>query len=352
MDYLELLNKNKINYIKSNLFINAKYKSSLLENKILALSLATLQETQTEDYVKIESQIDTKLIIELLNGNSGSFYVKLKEAVKSMRRREIGIEIPEEEFFSYSNIIINSDYKNGVLTVEFNPRLKKYLTNIKQNFTKLELRTMLQFQKMCSFRLYELLKSKAYSYDNKNDFQISIDLAELKFVIGVVDIEDKNAYDILNKSTAPDYDKAYESMQDAKYCDWKNFKRKILEPSIQEIETLTNMRIEYETIKKGRGGAVCGIRFHVTILEEKENNKELSPEEFNDVLVQILGENITYFQMKKIRDLCGGNIDIVKQMYQTVPQDDTEKIAQYIIDRLEGNNTDVITPDSLLELIK
>ena len=183
-----------VQYQKSNFIISGKYKSSLLENKLMAISLSKLQYAE-ETSDSLVSRIKASELRELLKGNSGSFYQKLDEAARKMTGKTIGISNPEEKRFCYLAVVIMSKYENGEFIIEYNKHLKKYLCNIKQNFTILNLSLMLSIDNGYGFRLYELLKSKAYypkGYENRTKsetFLVKYSVAELKLLLGIVNAE-------------------------------------------------------------------------------------------------------------------------------------------------------------------
>ena len=81
-------------YKKSNLLINGKYKSSLLENKVLALAMAKSYKEENRVIAKI-SIGELKSILAKPNSSgriSGSFYTRLKEIAEEMTWRRVFIE--------------------------------------------------------------------------------------------------------------------------------------------------------------------------------------------------------------------------------------------------------------------
>ena len=79
------------NYKKSNFLITSKYKSSILENKILSIALANADDIHEESeglvYEIAVSDLKRKMNI---SKSYGSFYDKLDDAAKSMTGRTIG----------------------------------------------------------------------------------------------------------------------------------------------------------------------------------------------------------------------------------------------------------------------
>ena len=102
-----------VQYQKSNFIISGKYKSSLLENKLMAISLSKLQYAE-ETSDSLVSRIKASELRELLKGNSGSFYQKLDEAARKMTGKTIGISNPEEKRFCYLAVVIMSKYTYAI----------------------------------------------------------------------------------------------------------------------------------------------------------------------------------------------------------------------------------------------
>lgn len=273
------------NYSKSNFLIGAKYKSTLLENQITALSLYKIYRNEyKEDKGRMVCSIEASELRKLLHKNKGSFYSQLENTANNMASRTIGFSDPIKEEFVYISVIDRAEYIKGVFSVYFNADLKEYLLNLDKNFTILELPIMLKFKHGYSFRLYELLSSKLYLHKNttkiENTYKINFNLSELKLEMGVVNANTDSVRRELNKSKTPDYDKAVAKAEEKNFNSWYEFKRSVIEVAKKEINEKTNLNIEYDTIRSGRGGKVCGINFYVTkkgVDEEtiKENKKKL-----------------------------------------------------------------------------
>jgi len=271
-------------YSKSNFLISAKYRSSLLENKITAISLAKIQKNEyTEENGCITCHIPAAELKELLNGNDGSFYSQLEPVAQSMTSRSIGMSDPERGTFHYMAAITNADYENGVFTMRFNSEFKQYISNLKSNFTILELPVMLKFKSVYSFRLYELLTSKCYYPRGAKKipdgiFKINFNLSELKLSMGVVNAELDAVRRELNNKEKPDYDKAVEKSPEKRFNTWYEFRRRVLNVAVEEINEKTELNVEFEPAKGGRGGKVHGVVFYVGEKKEVLQDEVAAPE--------------------------------------------------------------------------
>ena len=320
-------NKNNIvpykddRYSKSNYLISAKYASSLLENKITAISLAKIQK---KEYVedkngRIVCNMTANVLRKLLNANAGSFYSQLEPVAINMTSRTIGFSDPSRNggMFDYISVVDRARYENGVFSIFYNSDVKEYLSDFKANFTVLELPTMLKFKNVYSFRLYELLSSKSYyrkgiPKEKKTQvFKIDFNLSELKLNMGVVNAELDAVRKELNNRQAPNFDKAVEKSPEKKFNTWYEFKRGVLDVAIKEINEKTDMKVTFSPLKGGRGAKVYGVEFIVdltgrnvdTTKTEFLDKKEMSEDDKLDFIVdaKIL---LKEFSTKDVRVIC------------------------------------------------
>lgn len=334
-------------FSKSNTLISSKYKASILEQKLLNIVLARLQQKKyidKGDDIGLVCEIKAKELRVLLGLKGGSFYSQLKLAAANMTGRTIGFVNDEVEAFRYVSIISYSDYHNGTLTVKFNPEMKQYL-NPKTQFTVLDLPIMLKYKNIYALRLHEILLSRCYKkkrsgvskYSGKetdgNYFKIDIGLSELKFAIGAANAETSSVRKILNDSSAPNYDLALEKASEKSFDDWYEFRRKVIDIAVKEINKMDDngMTVSYEPILKGHGGKTCGITFYVELgkkkkNEEKEatkddnkNKRKLSENEQFEILFQakslLVDENVDLSDLKPICEAADYDIEKIKKAY-------------------------------------
>lgn len=277
-------------YSKSNVIISAKYKSTLFENKVTATCLSKISNRQ---YTKTGEGPDSSIVVSMtaseiknLLGASagGSFYRELDRTARSMTSRSIGMSDPDENRFVYLALIQKAEYKDGIFTVRFNSELSNFLTP-ESNFSRLNLSMMLDFDSNSSFRLYEILKSRCYHPDGRNargdTFEIQYGLSELKLLMGVVNADLDAVRRVLDASPAPNYDKAVEKSPEKTYSSkWSDFKRRVIDVAVKEINQKSDLSLSYETIRSGRGGKTTGIIFYATVkdTEQKEESSGKEPE--------------------------------------------------------------------------
>ena len=296
-------------YIKSNFLISGKYKSTLMENKLLAIFLANINNV-VEEHGLLYSRMKASDLRKMLNGNQGSFYSQLNKAANSLTGKSIGMSDPESKVFDYMTIIVHATYDKGVMTMKFNPEIKDYIHDIKKNFTRLQLPIMLSFDCVYSFRLYEILKSKAYYPKGTKHmdgvFVSTFLLSELKLNLGVVNADLDGVKKVLKKNKNPDFDKAVSVASEKVLDEWGDFKKVVLEPAMKEINEKTDIEISYTPIRGGNGGRIYEIEFIIktnSMLETEEDVVELSEEEkleFIDKISKFFAEQIRFKDLVSI----------------------------------------------------
>lgn len=259
----------KNEFAKSNMLISAKYSSTLLDSKILALSLFELKHNADSlpegETLSLVTSFSTKQLQKLVGRKGGSFYKQLNTTAQKMIGRSVGINDEENERFYYVNIIDDITYESGIFTIRYNKVIHNYL-KMKKNFTMLDITIMMKFDSIYSFRLYELLKSKAVDENNivLSSFKVYFNLAELKLSLGVINADlDKVKNILLASDENPDYEKAVALAPEKKFTSWSEFKRKVLDVAVKEINEKTDLLLIYTPISKGRGNKVYGIQFIV-----------------------------------------------------------------------------------------
>ena len=65
--------------------------------------------------------------------------------------------------------VVSYESGSGTMEIKFEPEIKDYIYDLKANFTMLNIPMMLSFRSGWSYRLYELLSSRAYhtKYDKE-----------------------------------------------------------------------------------------------------------------------------------------------------------------------------------------
>ena len=319
---------------KSNFLISSVYRATLLENKVLALALTKV--TLNEEGRPVAT-LKTREIKQVLHVTGNAMSTYLKDVATSLAGRTMFVE-SEDGSFQCMNLVGVVTYKSGTGTMEikFEPEIKDYIFDLKANFTMLNIPMMLSFRSGWSYRLYELLTSKAYhsKYDKNtgNVFHIKYGVSELKLHLGTVQIKDdkgKINRDIqreLEKKEI-DYDYIVNELVHEKlksFDKWSDFKRRVLDVAVSEINEKSDLQVTYQLLRGGRGGRIYGIDFEVTrqdaVVEKtaKDPVKVPSAEELDsmaDQVLEIIEEKIKISEAKALLKAADYDLARIEQAY-------------------------------------
>jgi len=173
----------------------------------------------------------------------GRVYEETKSLLRGLRDRSWWLELEDgsEVTVSWLNKV-KTDKRKGVATVRLDEDMMPFILNLLENYTQYSLLNTLAMKSQYSSRIYELLISYSWrfkKYKNKTGLQ-KFDLDTLKKRLNVNEI--------------PTYNNFYD------------FKRKVLDISVKEINEYTDILLDYIPIKSGR--KVVEIEFKITYKEQ------------------------------------------------------------------------------------
>ena len=201
--------------VKHNSLIRSRYDYSLAELRLI-LGVASMVERDDEDFHPYT--VAAKEFSDLVESKHKDEYSRLK--VLGERLLSKPLKIPEVGGFLICTWFSSYRYNQGkgTITIRFDPALKPYLIQLKKQFTIISLRYIMKFRSAYSIRLYEIAKS----WESAGEFTVSID--ELRAMLGL----------------------------EKKYKLYNDMKRYVIERSKKEINSLSDISIEYKEKKMGR----------------------------------------------------------------------------------------------------
>ena len=261
-----------------------------------------------------------------------------------MTGRTVGFENDQEKRFKYIVVIQETAYGEGKLTIEFNRKMKEYITDIKKNFTILSLETMVKFKSVYSFRLYELLKSMAYKKKkdapSRNTYRIEFGMSELRLDLGIVNSGLDSVKRVLNERF-PDYDRAVEVSPEKVYGTWYDFRRYVIEVAIKEINQKTDMEVSYETIKEGKAHKVSRIIFSLIIggagewemdfPDASARLTEAEKDQFHDKVMNLISEKVSIPDIRSISEAAEYDLEKVKRAYEVACSTKVNDMTAFMI---------------------
>jgi hypothetical protein len=204
---------------QANVLVRAPLKLSHVEARIFALALGCIHQGQTElpgIVIPLERVLTQK--------KGGSVYESIRDACKGLMSKVVSIESQgrgKKRFTAYSIIsYIDINEGTGLLTGNFAPEIKPFLLQLAEQYTHVEIETLLTLRSAHAHRLYWLLKS----WDDVGSWEV--DFPNLrKQVLG-----DDN---------------------DVTYTLFYDFKRYVLEPALRELHAL-GWLVSYKPLKEGK----------------------------------------------------------------------------------------------------
>ena len=270
---------------QSNRLIEASYSLTILEQKLVRL-LASMIKSDDADFK--EYKFKTKDLIKLLNTSNSRFYRDIDTITDLLMQRVITIKnLSKNEFIKYHWVEV-AHYVDGVLTLKINKELKPFYLSLDW-YTKYQLRYILHFKSVYSFRLYELCKQ----YEG-----IGYRIISIQDLRGMLQIE---------KSQYPRY---------------SNLKQNVINRVLSEINKTSDLEISFIELKGVR--AVESLKFIIKSNNKAKEELAIGAAESNinssveniEVVKQIIKEDITDIEAQVILDVSNSNIGKIKEKYE------------------------------------
>lgn len=259
---------------KANYLIEATYKLSAVEQKII-LFLASTLKSDDEDFKPYQFKIKT---FQEFMGKADANYAWLEQTLLSLKEKNLRIVYENE---NSKKVILNVNWLSsskyiegsGAIELRFDPNMKPFLLQLKNRFTNYRLANVVQLKSQFSIRLYELLKQ--YEKIGKRSFG----LHDLRLMLGI---------------------------DEDQYQQYTDFKKRVLLTAQTELAEKTDIRFTFKEQRVARKVEV--ITFHIkqnqlkSAIEFQESIQPISTTEINpelDSLYSLLPE--TYRNKFSIR---------------------------------------------------
>ena len=325
-------------YRKANTLINAKGRSTLLVQKLFAVSIAKAEQNP-EDHT-LEANIYGTDLKKIFGVKGGSFYEHIKAAIEPAKNKPSILDwriiysndVTQE--IEAINVITDASFKNGILNVRYNSKITPYLSNLQSNYTVLSLAEAVQLNSVYSFRLYEILKAEMDRQraitKRKGPYYVQYHLTDLKLRLGIIDSQaDPEIISALKKGN-PDYDKIEKQADKldgaGKLKTFGNFKKFALDKAKKELNETTSIWFDYEPVKAGRGGKVVNIRFIIDVNPRVKANE--APEDTNkqpsvvqqmeiwDQIQDLIDQKIKTSEAKAIAEAANYDMNKIRKAYE------------------------------------
>jgi plasmid replication initiation protein len=177
----DLKDSKKYLVVKSNKLIEAKYKLSLNEQRLIHTLISKIKsddEEFKEYYIKVTELKD------LFDLEDTTYYSKIKKITENLLGKTLSIQ--EEDGLLQINWISSAKYldNEGYVKLCFDPKLKPYLLQLKNYFTAYGLDNVIRLKSIYAIRLYELLL-KEYRYYGQKRINFIFGIKELKEMLSI-----------------------------------------------------------------------------------------------------------------------------------------------------------------------
>ena len=214
MELMDINKENKLIY-QHNVITSGRYDYSACMLDILFMVLSGLEVGKMEYTIHVQD-------IEAITGRKWNLK-QLREATESIGSRMFEIETPERirQIWLFSNV----DYilGTGSFTVGINPKASPYFFELKNNFTAMQLKSVLNCSSKYAKRLYAI----ACQWRSVGSKRFEIE--ELKKMLGLIDKKGNEQFERIS-----------------------DFKIKVLDVAKKQINENTDIEIDFELKKRGR----------------------------------------------------------------------------------------------------
>ena len=233
--------------VKDNALINASYNLDLVEQRLILLAIVEARESGKGINANDPLTVHAESYINHFSVHRNTAYQALKDACKDLFARQFSYQEqrPKGVVNIPSRWVSQIAYVDNSATVEliFAPAIIPLVTRLEEQFTSYELKQVSGLSSAYAIRLYELLI--AWRSTGKTPV---IELSDFRQKLGVLETE-------------------YNRMHD--------FKKRVLDPAIKQINEHTDITVKVEQHKKGR--SVSGFSFKFKQKQQPKIEKPIDP---------------------------------------------------------------------------
>ena len=235
--------------VKDNALINASYNLELTEQRLIMLAIINARELGQGITADSKLEIHASDYAKLFNVSIDASYKALREAVNNLFNRQFSYTAEYKR--TGKTGIVRSRWVSRIfyvddlalLEITFAPDVVPLVTRLEEHFTSYQAKQVAHLTSKYATRLYELLI--AWREVGKVP---QIEIGEFRNRLGLLDDE---------------------------YTAMHNFKKRVLEPSIQQIIEHTYINVTYEQHKKGR--LISGFSFRLKQKQQPKIEKPVDP---------------------------------------------------------------------------
>ena len=239
------MEEKNLTVVKSNSLIQASYRLSLGEKRLLLACIAKL-DSKGVKYAKDDGvTVTAREFTELFEIKSNNAYRDLEDAAEKLFERKITFDDKPRKIKYVSRWASDMDYNygEGSVTIHFSQRILPYITQLEARFTQYRLERVATLTSTHAIRIYELCLQ--YLKLGHRKFETE----HLKKILGV----------------------------ESEYPEFKDFNKRVIKPSLEQINRRTDLNIKIERIRKLR--KIVALKF--IIKQKSKTSHKASAQKMN-----------------------------------------------------------------------
>ena len=282
-------NQNEL-VVKSNRLIEASYRLSLAEQRVVLLAIVEARRTQTGLSEADELEIRAVDYAEMFDVPKNKAYEQTREASQTLFQRYVILYGTDPKTGKEDKLTVRwvSSVRyvdgSGTLYLQFAQKIVPYITRLEKEFTRYKLEKVANMSSPYAIRLYELLiqwGSVGYR---------EIELEQLRKILMVVD----------------------------EYKAIKDFKKRVIDVALSQINEFSDLTASYTQRKTGR--VVTHLIFRFSQKEEpKPESEKTAVKQKTTAQTEVLDEARAKTKALVIEFLSEN--DTYKKRYPTIPVD-------------------------------
>jgi plasmid replication initiation protein len=261
--------------VKDNRLIEASYRLDIAEQRLVLLAIVRARESGIQLTADQWIQVTARDYVDACDLSPTAGYKQLKAAADSLFLRWVQMHGIDEQTGKAG--VIKTRWVSGCTYVEqgalvrlqLAPAIIPYLTDLESCFTSYQLKNVVQMSSRYAIRLYELM-------------------AQYKS-IGTRYIELHDLRDFLDAN-----EKSYDRIQ--------NFKTKVLDISVDQINQYTDLSVMYEPEKLGR--SIVGYHFKIDKKQDEQPKRSNPKSKPSPALPLTPPMGLTLAEKNMIKKIC------------------------------------------------
>lgn len=253
------MEEKNLTIVKSNKLIEASYKLGLDEQRLLLACISQI-DSRLDLSKKDEFTVTAKQFASMFGSDPKSAYKQIEAAAEDLFERKIVVDNKKAKikFVSRWSSSVEYNYGEGSVTIGFSQKILPLISQLKEQFTKYNIEHVSRLTSVHAIRIYELCLQ--YLKIGERNFEID----DFKKTLGLED----------------------------QYPEFKDFNKRVLKSSVDQINKHTDIKIKVNPIRKNR--KIISLKFDIE--SKKPRAHKISNQKINKELTSISKSLDQYLQ--------------------------------------------------------